>query len=73
MIAWMQQKTLYLNVVPATGVARGAGMMQNPQECFNKALKTVAVLHPPSEATATKRYTAAKFQQLRAACLLTVP
>jgi hypothetical protein len=48
-------------------------MALNPQECFNKALETVAALRPPSEATATKRYTPAELQRLRSACSLTVP
>jgi hypothetical protein len=74
-IAWMQRQTRYLNAVPATGFSEGgaAMMVLNLQECFNKALETVAALRPPSEATATKRYTPVELQQLRSACSLTVP
>jgi hypothetical protein len=72
MIAWMQRRTLYLNAVPATGLGGRAGATLDPQECFNKALETVAALRPPSEATATKRYTPAKMERLRAACSLSV-
>jgi hypothetical protein len=56
MIAWMQQRTRYLNTMPVEGFAGGGpGMTLNPQECFNKALEMVAALRPPSEATSTKR------------------
>jgi hypothetical protein len=41
----------------------------DPQECFNKALETVAALKPTEEA---KTYTTAEFQRLQAACSLTV-
>jgi hypothetical protein len=41
----------------------------DPQECFNKALETVAALKPAAEA---KTYTIAELQRLRAACSLTV-
>ena len=74
MIAWMQRRTLYLNAVPATEFnGGGPGMALNPQECFNKALETVAALRPPSEATAAKKYTPAELERLRAACSLTAP
>jgi hypothetical protein len=73
MIAWMQRRTLYLNAVPAAGFGGGPGPTLDPQECFNKALETVAALRPPSEATATKRYTPAELGRLRAACSLSVP
>jgi hypothetical protein len=73
MIAWMQRRTLYLNAVPATGMTGAPSGNLDPQECFNKALETVAALRPPSETTATKRYTPAELQRLRAACSLSVP
>jgi hypothetical protein len=73
MIAWMQCRMLYLNAVPATGLAGGPGRTLDPQECFNKALEMVAALRPPLETTATKRYTPAELQRLRAACSLSVP
>ena len=72
MIEWMQRRTLYLNSVPATELGRPAASL-DPQECFNKALETVAALRPPSEAGVTKKYTPAKLQRLRAACSLSVP
>jgi hypothetical protein len=59
--------------VPSAGLAGIAGITLDPQECFNKALETVAALRPPSETGTTKRYTSAEMQRLRAACSLTVP
>jgi hypothetical protein len=73
MIAWMQGRTDYLNGVPSADLTGIAGITLDPQECFNKALETVAALHPPSETAATRRYTPAEMQRLRAACSLTVP
>jgi hypothetical protein len=73
MIAWIQRRTDYLNGVPSAGLTGIAGITLDPQECFNKALEMVAALRPPSETAATRRYTPAKMQRLRAACSLTVP
>jgi hypothetical protein len=73
MIAWMQRRTLYLNAIPATGFGGGPGPTLDPQECFTKALETVAALRPLSKVTATKRYTPAELERLRAACSLSVP
>jgi hypothetical protein len=53
-------------------MAAAAGPMMgglDPQECFNKALETVAALKPTTE---NKKYTTAELQRLRAACSLTV-
>jgi hypothetical protein len=55
----------YMAVVQTMGTMGGL----DPQECFNKALETVAALKPTTEA---KTYTTAKLQWLRAACSLTV-
>jgi hypothetical protein len=71
MISWMQKRTLFVNDMPATTLAV-PGFTLDPQECFNKALETVAALRPVSEAAATKKYTPAELQRLRAACSLTV-
>jgi hypothetical protein len=46
-----------------------AGPALDPQECFNKALETMAALKPSQEA---KKYSQAELQRLRAACSLTV-
>jgi hypothetical protein len=73
MIAWMQWRTGYLNGVPSAGLTGIAGITLDPQECFNKALETVAALRPTSETAATRRYTPAEMQRLWAACSLTVP
>jgi hypothetical protein len=73
MIAWIQRRTDYLNGVPSAGLTGTAGITLDPQECCNKALETVAALRPPSETAATRRYTPAEMQRLRAACSLTVP
>jgi hypothetical protein len=73
MIAWMQKRADYLNGVPAADLAGITGTTLDQQECFNKALETVAALLPPSETTTTRRYTPADMQQFRAACSLTVP
>jgi hypothetical protein len=41
----------------------------DPQECFNRALETVAALKPVQE---MRKYTTAELQRLRAACSLSV-
>jgi hypothetical protein len=69
MITWMQKRTLFVNDMPATAMA-SPGFLLDLQECFNKALETVAALRPVSEAAATKKYTPAELQRLRAACSL---
>jgi hypothetical protein len=73
MISWMQRRTLYINDMPATAAGGNYGMTLNPQECFNKALETVAALRPVTEPASNKKYTPAELQRLRAACSLTVP
>jgi hypothetical protein len=68
-LQWMQRHSQYINQIPL-GMAAGpttGGL--DPQECFNKALETVAALKPTAEA---KTYTTAELQRLRAACSLTV-
>jgi hypothetical protein len=68
-LQWMQRHSQYINQIPS-GMAAGpttGGL--DPQECFNKALETVAALKPTAEA---KTYTTAELQRLRAACSLTV-
>jgi hypothetical protein len=72
MISWMQRRTLFVNDMPAAALANNPGFTLDPQECFNKALETVAALRPVSEAAATKKYTPAELQRLRAACSLSV-
>jgi hypothetical protein len=72
MIGWMQRHTRFVNAMPETGLAGGLAPTLDPQECFNKALETVAALRPPSDSGATKKYTAAELQRLRAACSLSV-
>jgi hypothetical protein len=47
MISWMQHHTLYVNNMPAAALVGSPGLVLDPQECFNKALETVAALHPP--------------------------
>ena len=71
-LQWLQRHSQYVNQIPpgmAVGptVATMGGL--DPQECFNKALETVAALKPTAEA---KTYTTAELQRLRAACSLTV-
>jgi hypothetical protein len=73
MISWMQRRTLYLNDMPAVTTGGNYGLTLDPQECFNKALETVAALRPVTEASTYKKYTPAELQRLRAACSLTVP
>jgi hypothetical protein len=59
--------------MPEPGLAGGiGGQTLDPQECFNKALVTMAALRPPTETATLKRYTTAKLQQLRAVCSLLV-
>jgi hypothetical protein len=69
----MQRHTLYVNNMPATALGDNLGLMLDPQECFNKALETVAALRPISEAAATKKYTHAELRRLGAACSLSIP
>jgi hypothetical protein len=69
MIVWMQRHTQYVNAMPMGSQATIAGATLDPQECFNKALETVAALKPTLEA---KKYSTAELQRLRAACSLTV-
>jgi hypothetical protein len=69
MIAWMQRRTRYVNAMPDPRVSFAQTL--DPQECFNKALETVAALRPPSDVASTKKYTTAEMQRLRAACSLT--
>jgi hypothetical protein len=73
MISWMQRHTLYVNDMPAAALGGSPGLTLGPQECFNKALETVAALCPIPEAAATKKYTPAEMRRLRAACSLSVP
>mgnify|MGYP000226091380 CR=1 FL=1 len=72
-IEWMQRRTQYINVMPDPALAGGiGGQTLNPQECFNRALDTVAALRPPAELASIKKYTTAEMQRLRAACSLSV-
>jgi hypothetical protein len=48
MISWMQRHTRFVNAMPEAGLAGGMAPTLDPQECFNKALETVAALSPPS-------------------------
>jgi hypothetical protein len=72
MISWMQRHTRFVNAMPEAGLAGGMAPTLDPQECFNKALETVAALRPPSDSGATKKYTTAELQRLRASCSLSV-
>jgi hypothetical protein len=65
----MQRHTQYVNAMPGGVMAMPAGPALDPQECFNKALETMAALKPSQEA---KKYSQAELQRLRAACSLTV-
>jgi hypothetical protein len=69
MIVWMQRHTQYVNAMPVGSQTLHTGATLDPQECFNKALETVAALKPTQEA---KKYSTAELQRLRAACSLTV-
>jgi hypothetical protein len=71
MISWMQRHTLYVNDMPAVALGGNPGLTLDPQECFNKALETVAALRPISVTAATKKYTQAE-RRLRAACSLNI-
>jgi hypothetical protein len=68
----MQRHTLYVNNIPAVALGGNPGLTLDPQECFNKALKTVAALRPISETAAIKTYTPAELRRLRAACSLNI-
>jgi hypothetical protein len=67
----MQRRTHYLNNMPDPGLSIG-GQSLYPQECFNKALETVAALQPPSETVTIKQYTTLELQRLCASCSLSV-
>lgn len=63
----MLRHTRFVSSVPlVTGPVAGNNL--NPQECFNKALETVAALKPTVE---TKKYSDSELRRLRAACSLT--
>jgi hypothetical protein len=68
---WIQRHSQHVNQMPAPGMGAAGPPVGglDPQECFNKALETVAALKPVSE---TKKYTTAELQRIRAACSLTV-
>jgi hypothetical protein len=68
----MQRHTLYVNNMAAVALGGNPGLTLDPQECFNKALETVAALRPISETAATKKYTPAELRRLRAACSLNI-
>jgi hypothetical protein len=68
-LQWMQRHSQYVNQMPMSMVVGPTMGGLDPQECFNKALETVAALKPTAEA---KTYTTAELQRLRAACSLTV-
>jgi hypothetical protein len=66
MIEWMLRHTRFVNSVPMmTETTMGNNL--DPQECFNKALETVAALKPVAE---TKKYSDSELRRLRAACSL---
>jgi hypothetical protein len=69
-LQWVKRHLQYVNQMPsgvASAITLGGGL--DLQECFNKALETVAALKPVKE---TKSYMTAELQQIRAACSLSV-
>jgi hypothetical protein len=73
MISWMQCRTLYVNHMLGAAPGGTPGLVLDPQECFNKALETVAALRPISEVAATKKCTPGELRRLRAMCSLSIP
>jgi hypothetical protein len=69
MLEWMLRHTRFVNSVPMM-MGPGGGTSLDPQECFNKALETVAALKPTAE---VKRYSDSELRRLRAACSLSEP
>jgi hypothetical protein len=68
-LQWIRRHSQYVNQMPQGVAQAGAPIGLDPQECFNKALETVAALKPVQEA---KKYTTAELQRIRAACSLSV-
>jgi hypothetical protein len=66
MLEWMIRHTRFVNSMPMMAGPM-AGTTLDPQECFNKALETVAALKPTAE---TKKYSDSELRRLRAACSL---
>jgi hypothetical protein len=69
-VAWMQRHTRMTNAIPLDPVQPGvssAGL--DPQQCFDKAMETVAALKASPE---NKKYSGSELQRLRAGCSLTV-
>ena len=63
----MMCHTLFVNFMPLAPGPQSSKILE-PQECVNKALKTVAALMPVDKAS---KYTDAELRCLRAACFLT--
>jgi hypothetical protein len=69
-LAWMQRHTHLTNAIPVDGPLAGlAGPSLDPQQCFDKAMETVAALKAAPE---NKKYSVSELQRLRVACSLTV-
>jgi hypothetical protein len=69
-VAWMQRHTRLTNALPMEGPIAGvASASLDPQQCFDKAMETVAALKAAPE---NKKYSVSELQRLRAACSLTV-
>jgi hypothetical protein len=66
MLEWMRRHTKFVNSMP-TVVGPMAGNTLDPQQCFNKALETVAALKPTAE---VKKYSDSELRRLRASCSL---
>jgi hypothetical protein len=69
-LAWMQRHTRLTNALPIdmpVNIASTGGL--DPQQCFDKAMETVAALKAGPE---NKKYSTSELQRLRAACSLTV-
>jgi hypothetical protein len=67
-VAWMQRHTRLTNAIPVDLPATGNQAGLDPQQCFNKAMETVASLKTGPE---NKKYSVSELQRLRAACSLT--
>jgi hypothetical protein len=62
-LEWMLRHTRFVNSMPLMSET-SLGNTLDPQECFNKALETVAALKPTAEA---KKYSDSELRRLRAA------
>jgi hypothetical protein len=72
-LQWINRHSRYVNQMPAGTMPAAAATITtgglDPQECFNRALETVAALKPVAE---SKKYSTAELQRIRAACSLSI-